>query len=127
MKIVVTLLLFAFCLGCGYGSKKTTPPSPGVAPAISELLPDNINAGSPGFILTINGSKFAGDAKVNWNGTVQTTTVLGTGQVTINVTPGMVAAPAVVSVTVTNPGTPGGRYGGGTSPATSTSASFTVN
>jgi hypothetical protein len=127
MKTAATLLLFVFCLGCGYGSKKTTPASPGVAPAISELVPDNINAGSPGFVLTINGSKFAGDAKVNWNGMAQTTTVLTAGQATINVTPAMVAAPGVVSVTVTNPGKPGGIYGGGTSPATSASVAFTIN
>jgi hypothetical protein len=38
-----------------------------------------------------------------------------------------VSASGTVPVTVTNPGTPGGIYGGGTSPATSSPMNFTVN
>jgi len=127
MKTVLSLLLLALCLGCGYGSKSMTPPAPGVAPAISELVPNNASAGSAGFVLTIDGSKFAGDAKVNWNGTAQTTSVMATGQATINVTSQMIASPGMVSVTVTNPGTMGGIYGGGTAAATSSSMTFTIN
>lgn len=127
MKTVAALLLFLCCIGCGYGSKTTTPASPGVTPAISALVPDSVNAGSAGFVLTINGSSFANNAKVNWNGTAQTTMVMAGGQVTINVTPAMIAAPGTASVTVTNPGMAGGIYGGGTAAATSTPMSFTIN
>lgn len=127
MKTVATLLLVALCLGCGYGSKNMTPPAPGVTPAITALIPNNMNAGSAGFVLTINGSSFANNAKVNWNGTAQTTTVMAAGQVTINVTSAMIATPAMVTVTVTNPGMSGGIYGGGTAPATSGPMTFTIN
>ncbi len=127
MKTVSMLLLLALCLSCGYGSKKTTPPSPGTTPAISALIPDNTNAGSAGFVLTINGNSFATDAKVNWNGTAQTTTMMASGQLTINVTSAMIATPGMISVTVTNPGMAGGIYGGGVAAATSTPMTFTVN
>ncbi len=127
MKTVATLLLFTLCLGCGYGSKTSTPASPGVTPTISALVPNNVNAGSAGFILTVNGASFANNAKVNWNGTAQTTMVMAGGQVTINVTSAMIAAPGTASITVTNPGMAGGIYGGGTAPATSTPMTFTIN
>jgi hypothetical protein len=127
MKTIFALLLAVLCFGCGYGSTKTTPPSPGTTPTISALVPNNTNAGSAGFVLTVNGSSFGSNAQVSWNGVTQTTNVMTAGQVTINVSAAMIANPGVVAVTVTNPGTPGGIYGGGTSPATSGSMSFTIN
>jgi hypothetical protein len=127
VKTVFTLLLAALCFGCGYGSQQSTPPSPGTVPTISALVPNNVNANSGGFVLTVNGGSFGGNAQVNWNGAAQTTTFVTAGQLTISVPGSMVTAPGMVSVTVTNPGTPGGIYGGGTSAATSTTKTFTIN
>ena len=127
MKATLVLLLTILCLGCGYGSKTTMPQTPGTVPAITTLAPDNKNAGSANFILTVNGSSFASNAKVNWNGMAQPTTMMAANQLTVNIPASMVATPGMVSITVTNPGMPGGIYGGGTAPATSAAKTFTIN
>src|SRR2546426_2735583 len=117
MKFVQTILLIgviAFGLACGYSSKKTTPPAPGVTPAIAQLAPDNVNHGNADFTLTVNGSHFASDAVVKWNGTARTTSFVSAGQVTAAIAAADVATAGSAAVTVTNPGTPGGVYGGGT-------------
>jgi hypothetical protein len=126
MKTLSVLLLTLVCFGCGYGSK-TTPPTPGTVPTIAALVPNNVNAGSSAFVLTVNGGSFASNAKVNWNGVAQTTNMMAANQLTVNIPASMVAAQGVVNVSVTNPGMPGGIYGGGTSPATSATMNFTIN
>jgi hypothetical protein len=129
MKTISTILLgtlFAMSLGCGYSAKQT-PPTAGTTPAIAQLNPDNANAGAPAFTMTINGDHFASKAVVNWNGTGQATTFVSSGQLTISVPATAVATAGTVKVTVTNPGTSGGMYGGGTLPETSTAVDFTIN
>ena len=66
---------------------------------------------------------------MNWNGTAQTTTIVSANQLTVAVPAAAIATSGTISVTVTNPGTPGtGLYGsGGTLPETSTPTTFTVN
>jgi hypothetical protein len=130
MKIAKTAFLAALLavgLACGYTSKATTPPSAGTMPAISQLAPDNVNAGGPAFVLTVNGSSFGGSASINWNGTAQTTTHVNGSQLTATIPATAVTTAGTVAVTVTNPGTPGGLYGGGTSAETSNSMTFTIN
>ena len=102
---------------------------PGVVPAITELSPDNANAGGPAFTLTVNGSSFATNAVVNWNGAPQTTTYVTRKQLMAAIPATAIATPGTVPVTVTNPGTPGsgGPYGGGgTASETSNAMNFTV-
>ncbi|HEY1262764.1 MAG TPA: hypothetical protein VGF06_04520 [Terriglobales bacterium] len=127
MRNFLVLLLTVVCLSCGYGSKNTTPQMTGTTPTITDLVPDNKNAGSGNFILTVNGGSFASNAKVNWNGIAQSTSMMAGNQLTVNVPASMVATPGMVSITVTNPGTAGGIYGGGTAPATSAAKTFTIN
>ena len=79
------------------------------------------------FVLTVNGSSFNGNAAVNWNGAAMTTTYVTTGQLTAMVPASAITTAGTIAVTVTNPGTKGGQYGGGTQPETSTSMTFTVN
>jgi hypothetical protein len=123
--------LIAFTLACGYSSKAAAPPVAGNVPAIASLSPSAANAGDPAFTLTVNGSLFSGKAVVNWNGAAQTasTTFVSANQLTVAVPASAVATAGSVSITVTNPGTPGtGPYGGGgTLPETSTAMSFTIN
>jgi len=129
MKSVSTILLgtlFAVTLGCGYSAKQT-PPTAGTMPAISQLSPNQANAGDPAFTLTVDGSNFASKAVVNWNGTGQATTFVSGGQLTIAVPSSALTTAGTVKVTVTNPGTSGGMYGGGTLPETSTAVNFTIN
>ena len=129
MKTVLALTLAALCLGCGgYGSSKSNmPPTAGTKPNVSALVPDNVNANSAAFVLTVNGTSFNSNAKVKWNGTAQTTAFVTGNQLTINVPTSMVATPGTVQITVTNPGTAGGIYGGGTLDETSTPMDFTIN
>ena len=129
MKKTSILLLTLWCLGCGYSSK-SSPPQAGIVPTIAAILPNTAKAGDPGFMLTVNGSSFNGNAVVNWNGVAQTTQHPGAGQLVVSVPAAAITTAGMVSVTVTNPGstTPGGPYGGGmtTSPETSAAMTFTI-
>src|ERR1035441_1284913 len=79
--------------------------------------------------LTVNGTDFGAKAVVNWNGAAQTTTVVSGNQLTMAVPAAAIATSGTITVTVTNPATPGtGLYGsGGTMAATSSPMNFTVN
>jgi hypothetical protein len=125
--LLVTLI--AFTLACGYSSK-STPPVAGSVPTIAQLAPPNATHGGAAFTLTVNGTNFGAKAVVNWNGVAQAsgTTYVSGGQLMLAVPASAITATGTVSVTVTNPGTPGtGMYGGGTLPETSAAMSFTVN
>src|SRR5215467_10154501 len=130
MRIMTVVLFVIMWAGCGgYGSSSSTPPAPGVVPAIAGLVPDNVDAGSSGFTLTVNGSSFNSDAVVKWNGTSQATTYVSGKQLTAAVAATNVSSSGTASVTVTNPGHPGGGPygGGGTMSATSSAVTFTIN
>ncbi len=77
--------------------------------------------------MTVNGTSFASKATVNWNGAALTTTFVTGNQLTATVPAADVATAGTANVTVTNPGTAGGIYGGGTLPETSAAMSFTIN
>ena len=128
MKIISVLWLTVLCVGCGgYGSStKVTPPQPGAVPAIAQLAPNTVTAGAPGFTLTVNGSNFAGNSVVNWGGATPSTTFVTGKQLMSAIPASMIATAGTVSVTVTNPGTPGGQYGGGTMAETSNAMTFTI-
>ena len=129
MKSVLALMLAALCLGCGgYGTSQSNMPSAGTMPNISALVPNNVNANSAPFVLTINGTSFNNNARIKWNGTAQTTAFVTGNQLTINVPTSMVTTPGTVQITVTNPATTaGGIYGAGTLAATSNTMTFTIN
>jgi hypothetical protein len=129
-KIKTTFLaaLLAAGLACGYSSKKTMPAVAGTTPNISELAPNSANVGSPAFVLTVNGANFNSNAVINWNGTAQATTIVSPGtQLMTTIPSANIATAGMASVTVINPGTAGGQYGGGTMAETSNSMTFTIN
>jgi len=128
IKTIMLVTLTSLALACGYSSK-TTPPVAGSVPAISQLSPASMKAGSATFTLTVNGTNFGGRAMVNWNGSAQTTTVISPNQLTVAVPALAVAASGTVAITVTNPATAGtGLYGsGGTTAETSSPMNFTIN
>ena len=128
-KIVILAALLAAGVACGYSSKAAAPAVAGTMPAIAELAPGSMNAGSPAFVLTVNGSNFNSNASINWNGTAQTTTFVSGNQVMTKIPASAVATAGTVPVTVTNPGTAGtGPYGGGgTLAETSAPTNFTIN
>jgi hypothetical protein len=127
LQIVFLASLAVFALACGYGSHSYMNPAPGTTPAITELSPTAMTAGSPAFALTVNGSSFSATAKVNFGGAAMTTTYVSGNQLMASIPASAIATAATIPVTVTNPGTPGGQYGGGTQSETSTAMNFTVN
>lgn len=129
MKFISTLTLVTLigaALACGY-SHSMTPATAGNMPTISQLQPNSATHGAAGFTLTVNGSNFNSNATVNWNGTAQTTMFVSGAQLTMAVPASAVMNSGSVQVTVTNPGTPGGPYGGGTQAETSAPMTFTIN
>lgn len=133
LKAVATTLLvalIALTAACGYSAKMAAPVA-GSLPTIATLNPGSATAGAPAFTLTVNGTNFGTKATVNWNGAAQTanTTFVSASQLTVALPASAIAAAGTVTVTVTNPGTPGtGIYGtGATLPETSTPMDFMVN
>ena len=129
MKIISALFLTLLCCSCGYSSPHQVTQG-GIVPVISDMAPDNVNAGAGSFTLTVNGKNFNNNAVVNWNGVMQPTRFVTANQLTVMIPASAVAAPGMVAVTVTNPGssTAGGPYGGVTTASeTSSSVTFTIN
>jgi hypothetical protein len=130
MKTTQTLILavlVAIGLGCGYSHRSNMPATPGNMPAISQLNPPSVTHGSPAFSLEVDGANFNSNATISFN------KVGLTGMTWVNSSKLMVMVPAsaivnagTVPVTVTNPGTPGGPYGGGTQSETAT-MNFTID
>ena len=65
------------------------------------LVPTSVAPGSQGFTLTINGTGFASDAVVNWNGSLRLTSVISSSEVQATIAAADVAKAATASVTVT--------------------------
>jgi hypothetical protein len=129
ISAILISLLIALTVACGYSKKAAAPATAGNVPAISQLSPDSTNSGGPAFAMTVNGTSFSAKAVVNWNGTALTSTAISGNQLTATVPAAMIASPATVKITVTNPATPGtGLYGGGgTLAETSAPMNFSVN
>ncbi len=127
MKLLLVLLLCAVGFGCGYGSHSTTPPTPASTPTITQLNPPNVVANSGSFTLEVDGSSFAANAVVVFNGANQTTTWVSAGKVTASIPNSAIATAGTVPVKVTNQATVGGLYGGGTTAVSSQPMNFTIN
>ncbi len=87
-------------------------------PAITSLAPPSAIVGGAGFSLTVNGSGFVSGATGTFNGNSRTVTFVNSGQVTIAVLAGDIAATGTFPVVITNPAPGGGA---------SNSVNFTVN
>ncbi len=120
LKVVLLLTLFMFGLACGY-SKKTS-----YMPAINQLVPPSVTAGSAAFTLEVDGTNFASNAVINFNGVAETTMVVSSTKLQATIPATAVMNAGTVPVTVTDPGT-SGSYGGGTMAQTSAPMNFTIN
>jgi len=127
MKLLLVLLLCAAGVGCGYGSHSTTPPTPASTPTISQLVPGNVIANSGSFSLEVDGTAFAANGVVNFNGAKMTTTYVSASKLMATIPNSAIAAAGTVPVTVTNQAVAGGLYGGGTTAVTSQPMNFTIN
>jgi hypothetical protein len=132
MNIAKTLFVAALLvagMACGYSSKPTTLPASGTMPTIAALVPASTTAGmslgTNGLMVT--GTNFNSNATINWNGTALTTAHVSGTQLTATVPDADTATAGTAQVTVTNPGTLSGQYGGGTAAETSNMMPFTIN
>ncbi len=122
-KTCLLLFLTMAAFGCGYSSKGNGTMAAS-APAISQLAPNSMAAGSAAFTLTVMGSNFANGATVYWNGGARATTFVSTSKVTAAISAADIANTGTVLVYVRNPGGTGIYMNqGGQSSA---SVSFTV-
>ncbi len=80
-------------------------------PAIASLSPSSATAGGAAFILTVNGSSFNTQSRVQWNGANLTTTFVSATQVTASVPAANIVAAGTASVLVHNPAPGGGNSG----------------
>jgi IPT/TIG domain len=129
MKMISLLSLILVCSACGYKSPHPMTQA-GVVPMVSDMMPNNVNAGTAGVTVTVNGSNFNRNAVVNFNNVPQRTMFLSPMQLMAAIPASTVALPGTLTVTVTNPGstTPGGPYGGvSTAPETSMGLMFMIN
>jgi hypothetical protein len=101
LQILLLTGLAAFALACGYSSHSYTNPAPGNVPALAQ--------------------------QVNFGGTAMTTTYVSGNQLMASIPAAAVATADTIQVTVTNPGTPSGLYGGGTQSETSAVMDFAIN
>ena len=112
--LAVALISMLAVAGCNdYGN--TFQANTGAS--VASLSPSNIGAGSPDFVLTINGTGFVKQTYVTWNGKKLTTTVTldSTGtvvtSVTAMVTAALVAKPGTATVITQNPFSGAGNNG----------------
>jgi len=126
-KTILLAALLAVGIACGYSKKSTTPAVAGTMPNIASLSPSSAPANTMNVVLTVNGTNFNTNATINWNGTALSTTHVSANQVIATIPNADLATSGTAAVTVTNPGTPGGLYGGGTMAETSNSMTFTIN
>jgi trimeric autotransporter adhesin len=128
-KAVFPAALLALVLACGYNTPASTPPAAGTMPAIGALVPSSTTAGTSlgtnGLMVT--GTNFNSNATINWNGSALPTAYVSGSQLTATVPGADTAAAGTARVTVTNPGTVGGPYGGGTAAETSAPMTFTIS
>ena len=106
MKPVFALLLTLVTLGCGgYGSMHNyNSMMTGTAVQISQIVPISKPAGAAGFMMTVNGSGFSGNAVVYWNATALSTTFISANQLVAGVPASDLAVPATVQVHVNSNG-----------------------
>jgi len=99
--IAILLSVVLPAAGCGYGSNYNGGTMmPGTTPKLTELVPNDTPAGSPGFTLTVNGTGFGTSTSVFWNGSALATSYVTGNQITATVTAADVAASGNIPVYV---------------------------
>jgi hypothetical protein len=77
-------------------------------PALTSVSPSSVNAGSTGFILTLNGANFLPTSTIEWNGAILSTTYLSGTQLEAQIPASDLAVSGFADVIVLNPAPGGG-------------------
>lgn len=72
-------------------------------PTISSLSPATAAPGGAAFTLTVNGSNFANNSAIQWNGALQATTFVSATQLTASIPANLIAAAGTASINVVTP------------------------
>ena len=80
------------------------------APTVTSLSPNNTNAGSPAFTLTVLGKNFTPASTVLWNGTGRVSFFQDENHITANILQSDVVNPELAQVTVITPAPGGGTF-----------------
>jgi hypothetical protein len=101
--IARSLLLFASLLSAmAIGTAAFAQQS--AVPFVNQpLSPTSVAPGHAAFTLSVDGTGFASDAVVNWNGSARTTTFVSSSQLQATITAADVAKATTALITVTNP------------------------
>ena len=129
MRTILSLFLTLVAFGCGYSTPKQMT-QPGIVPVLAAIMPASQLHGGSEFTLMVTGSGFNGNAVVNWNAVPQpNTTHSMANTLSVTIPAADIATPGTAQVSVTNPGssTPGGPYGGSSTPSeTSNNVTLTI-
>ena len=96
-----SFLLF-HCLGCAPGTVQQSATQQTATPAITQVQPQTITAGSQTTTLKVTGTNFPTQAAILWNGSPLTTTVVDANTLSSTVGGSSIATPATVQVQVQN-------------------------
>lgn len=88
------------------------PQTDNPVPVADSITPDSAFAGGPAFVLTVNGSDFASNAVVRWNGSDRVTQFITPNELRAQITQADIAAEGTATVTVFNPAPAGGTSQG---------------
>ncbi|HEX6505327.1 MAG TPA: Ig-like domain repeat protein [Terriglobales bacterium] len=93
----------------------------------SPLVPSTMSPGQPSFTLTLNGTGFASDSVVNWNGSPRATNYISELQLQASILASDIAVPGTAIVTVTNPSSGGAVSNAAPFSITNSTTSVTSN
>ncbi|WP_353063659.1 putative Ig domain-containing protein [Tunturibacter psychrotolerans] len=95
-----SLALLHFCLGCGSGLVQVE-----ATPAINQVIPQTIAAGSKNLTIKVSGTNFTSDSVILWNGTAIATSVVDSNTLSSPLASNIVATPSTVQLQVQNTNT----------------------
>jgi uncharacterized protein (TIGR03437 family) len=102
-------------------------PSPSLQPIINSILPNTVNAGGAGFSISVSGANFTAGTVLRWNGSSRPTNVVGSTNLTAQISAADIALVGRIVIDVMNP-SPGAagsnslNFTIGPAPATSSQA-----
>jgi hypothetical protein len=96
--------LFFYCLGCSSGTtgQSTSQQQQIATPAITQVSPQTIKAGSQSTTLKVTGTNFPAQAAILWNGAAIATTAVDSNTLSSTIASSSIAAPGTVQLKVQN-------------------------